>query len=205
MSFSAFRTPKDEDAVEPIVLHPARRGQCRRMTAWGRPRRGVPKTSPSCADVLERSHPLMFSRRGLRTERLTPRERTALRRDDITSLLLAPGAGARRAQAGTAGPVLDGPLLTRRRRSSSRPSSCWPRRPPPRWTTRAFTVIWSRLQAELTAQLAAAQTARDFVQRILQNVQAAVLVLSVLDAGEDLDHPECQCARRRHAGPRARA
>lgn len=131
---------------------------------------------PFLRGVLERAHPLMIADVAA-DGRLGARERAALRARDVSALLLAPlrGRGER---------VLG--LL----------SLVWTNAPYTP-TAEEFNVIGAlaaqggaalenarlvedleRAEAQTRARLAEATAARDFVQRILQNVQAAVLVVS---------------------------
>ena len=169
-----FSVPEDEDAAEPIVLRPlavaSEDGGMGEAETWRT------EDFPFLRGVLERSHPLMFSDVAWE-ERLTPRERTALRRADISSLLLAPVRGRGERKLGllalfwTANPYTPTPeqfetVVVLASQAAAALDNA-----------RLYRDL-EHAQAELTAQLAAAQSARDFVQRILQNVQAAVFVLS---------------------------
>lgn len=134
---------------------------------------------PFLRGVLERAHPLMIADVAA-DGRLGARERAVLRAQDVSALLLAPlrGRGER---------VLG--LL----------SLVWTSAPYTP-TAEEFNVIGAlaaqggaalenarlvedleRAEAQTRARLAEATAARDFVQRILQNVQAAVLVVSADD------------------------
>ena len=136
---------------------------------------------PFLRGVLERPHPLVLADVA-EDGRLTPRERTALRRDGIAALLLAPVRGRGDRTLGlltlswTGGPYTPTPeefetVVVLASQAAAALDNA-----------RLYNDL-EQAEAGLKEQLAAAQTARDFVERILQNVQAAVLVLG---AGEDL-------------------
>ena len=139
------------------------------------------KDFPFLRGVLERSHPLVLADVA-EDGRLSQRERTALRRADVSALLLAPVRGRGDRMLGlltlfwTAGPYTPTPeeFETVAVLASQAAAALD--------NARLYGDL-ERAEAELTDQLAAAQAARDFVARILQNVQAAVLVLG---AGDDL-------------------
>ncbi|MBV9848308.1 MAG: SpoIIE family protein phosphatase [Armatimonadetes bacterium] len=169
-----FSVPEDSDGAGPASFRPlAASGD--EADAWASDG-WREQDFPFLRGVLERAHPLVLSDVA-EDGRLTQRERTALRRADVAAMLLAPvrGRGARTlgllALFWTDGPYTPAPeefetvdLLASQAAAALE-------------NARLYRDL-ERAEAELTAQLAAAQSARDFVQRILQNVQAAVLVLS---------------------------
>ncbi len=172
-----FSVPEDEDAADPQALTPlAVAGD--EPDAWGTGGWRIAEF-PFLADVLRRPNPL-FMAHVAEDGRLTQRERASLRRADVASLLLAPARGR--------GDRVLGLLALLWSDTSSTPT-------PEEFETAGVLAAQAaaalenarlyrdleRAEAQLKSQLASAQAARDFVQRVLQNTPAAVLVLSADD------------------------
>jgi serine phosphatase RsbU (regulator of sigma subunit)/PAS domain-containing protein len=169
-----FSIPEDEDVADPQALIPlAIAGDD--PDAWGAV--GLRTADfPFLDAVLHRPNPL-FLGDVAEDGRLTPRERAALRGSDVAAMLLAPARGR--------GDRVLGLLALLWSDNSTAPT-------PEEFETASVLASQAaaalenarlyrdleRTEEELKSQLAGAQAARDFVQRVLQNTPAAVLVLS---------------------------
>lgn len=169
-----FSVPEDEEEPDPQALMPlAVAGDA--PGGWGTDAWQI-ADFPFLGAALHRPNPV-FLADVAQDERLTQRERAALRRADVASLLLAPARGRGERILGLLALVWSHPADAPTAEQFETAGLLAGQAAAALENARLYRDL-ERAEGQLKAQLSSAQAARDFVQRVLQNTPAAVLVLS---------------------------